>query len=275
MNDSKSLSMEHRKLEGSPFVKFPKVSVITASFNSENTIHETIFSVNAQTYPDIEHIFIDGGSTDSTLEIIRKECRSSSIIISEKDYGIYDAMNKGVQLATGDVIGILNSDDFYLSDHVLEAVAAHFAADPELEVVLGDVDFVNDDDLARTVRYYPAGNFKPWMFRFGLMPPHPATFVRKSAYERVGLYKLGYEIAADFDLLIRLLLVGGAKYRTARKTWVRMRTGGASTSGLKSMITITREFKRSLNENNFYTNYLMLACRLPFKLLTQLVGKRG
>jgi len=250
-----------------------KISIITVCYNSQAFISSAIESVISQDYDQAEFIIIDGASTDDTVSIVHSFGDSVSYFISEPDKGIYDAMNKGVQRATGDIIGILNSDDFYLNDQVLHQVAELFAADPELEVVLGDVDLVNDDDLTRPVRRYPVGNFKPWMFRFGLMPPHPAVFVRKSSYERVGLYKLGYKIAADFDLLTRLLLIDGAKYQVAHKTWVRMRTGGASTSGLNSVMIITREMKRSLQENDMYTNQLMLACRLPFKLLTQVLRK--
>ena len=249
-----------------------KISLITVSYNSAATIQTTLDSVAAQRYPDLEYIIVDGGSKDATLDIVNQYKDLITVCISEPDKGIYDAMNKGVQRATGEVIGILNSDDFYLNSNVLREVSELFAADPTVEVLLGDVDFVDDHDLNRPVRHYRTGNFHPWMFRFGLMPPHPAVFVRKEAYDQAGLYKPGYKIAADFDLLARLL-VGGAKYQAVHKTWVRMRTGGASTSGLKSMITITREMKRSLQENGLYSNSLMLMLRLPFKLLTQVLGK--
>ena len=247
------------------------ISVVTASFNSFNTILDTLKSVASQSYNNVEHICIDGGSTDGTQEIIENYPSCSISLISEPDFGIYDAMNKGIQRSTGDVVGILNSDDFYLSDDLLYEVAALFKADQELEVVFGDVDFVNDDDLLHPVRRYSAGNFKPWMFRFGLMPPHPAVFVRRSAYQRVGFYKLGYIIAADFDFLIRLLLIDGAKYKTVDKTFVRMRIGGVSTSGFKSNFIATREMKRSLRENGLFASVLLLMCRLPFKLLTQVL----
>lgn len=247
------------------------ISLITVSYNSETTISSTLDSVAAQHYPDLEYILVDGASNDGTLQIVRDFSGLITETISEPDKGIYDAMNKGIQFATGEVIGILNSDDFYLHGTVLKEVSSIFAADEDLEVVLGDVDFVRDNNLDRPIRKYSAGNFKPWMFRFGLMPPHPAVFVRKSAYERVGLYKVGYKIAADFDFLVRLLLLDGAKYRLAHKTWVRMRTGGASTAGWRSNQVITAEMKRSLSENGVYTNSMLLMCRLPYKLLTQVL----
>lgn len=250
-----------------------KISLITVAYNSAATIQTTLDSVAAQDYSDLEYIIVDGGSKDTTLDVVGRYPDLVTECISEPDQGIYDAMNKGVQRATGDVVGILNSDDFYLGDKVLDQVVELFSADLKLEVVLGDVDFVNDDDLSRTVRRYRAGNFKPWMFRFGLMPPHPAVFVRKSAYERVGLYKLGYKIAADFDLLTRLLLVDGAKYKTVGKTWVRMRTGGASTNGIKSNLISTKEMHYSLKENDLYSNLLFLSFRFPIKYVKQMLLK--
>ncbi|MBE7373015.1 glycosyltransferase family 2 protein [Pseudomonas lopnurensis] len=246
-----------------------KISVITVAYNSSATIKATLDSVQAQGYPALDYIVIDGGSTDTTLDIVRERPELVSQLISEPDRGIYDAMNKGVQRATGEIIGILNSDDFYLHSHVLQEVADAFAADPALEVLMGDVDFVSDEDLNKPVRTYRATGFRPWMFRLGFMPPHPAIFIRKTAYERVGLYKLGYKIAADFDFLVRLLLLDRAKYRIAGTQWVRMRTGGASTAGWKSNLTSTREMLRSLRENGVFSCLPMLLLRLPVKYIKQ------
>lgn len=250
-----------------------KISIITVSYNSVDTIRSTLDSIAAQIYPDLEYIIVDGGSTDGTLDLVDSYKGIVSQCISEHDQGIYDAMNKGINYASGDVIGILNSDDFYLHSEVLNEVVEFFSNDPSLEVILGDVDFVKNDDLSHPIRRYPAGNFRSWMLRFGIMPPHPAVFLRTSAYKRVGLYKLGYEIAADFDFLTRLLLVDGAKYQSAYKTWVRMRTGGASTRDFRSNLISSREMKCSMSENGLFSSYLMLMCRLPFKLLTQVLFK--
>ncbi len=246
-----------------------KISIITVAYNSSTTIETTLDSVQAQGYPDLEYIVIDGGSTDATLDVVRNYPGLVTQLISEPDRGIYDAMNKGVQRATGEVVGILNSDDFYCHSRVLQEVAEAFSADPQLEVLMGDVDFVSDEDLQKPVRTYRATGFRPWMFRLGFMPPHPAIFVRKSAYERVGLYKLGYRIAADFDFLVRLLLIDRAKYRIAGTQWVRMRTGGASTAGWKSNLISTREMLRSLRENGVFSSMPMLLLRLPVKYIRQ------
>jgi len=247
-----------------------KISIITVSYNSAKTIADTLRSVSTQTYTNIEHLIIDGLSSDRTMQEVEANSHSKLICISEPDNGIYDAMNKGVQRATGDVIGILNSDDFYVHDNVLNEVATYFATDPTLDVVLGDVDFVKSGKVGSPVRIYSASGFKNWMFRFGFMPPHPAVFVRKNAYERVGYYKVDYKIAADFDFLLRLLLIDGAKYQTTGKHWVRMLTGGISTSGWRSNFVITKELERSLIENNIFSCMPMLFMRLPVKYLRQI-----
>lgn len=249
----------------------PSITVVTVCYNSAATIAETIRSVAKQTYKDIEHVVIDGQSTDETLCVVEANRHRHLVINSEPDNGVYDAMNKGLGMARGEVIGILNSDDFYLHGGVLSEVAAAFAADPKLDVVLGGIDFVKNNDVTKPIRIYRANGFKLWMFRFGFMPPHPAAFVRKSAYERVGGYKTDYKIAADFDFLLRLLLKDGAKYQASNELWVRMLSGGLSTSSWRSNVTITRELRRSLHENGVRSNLLMLLLRLPVKFFSQMV----
>ena len=248
-----------------------KISIITVSYNSAATIADTLRSVVTQTYPDIEHLIIDGQSSDQTMQIVNANYHSKLVFNSEPDEGIYDAMNKGVWRATGEIIGILNSDDFYVHENVLNEVADTFVSDPTLDVVLGDVDFVRCGDLKNPVRTYKASGFKTWMFRFGFMPPHPAVFVRKTAYERIGPYKMGYKLAADFDFLLRLLHKDGAKYQATGKLWVRMLVGGASTSGWQSNSVITKEMQRSLRENGVFSNVPMLLLRLPLKFLKQII----
>jgi glycosyltransferase involved in cell wall biosynthesis len=232
-------------------------------------------SVLKQKYPNIEYIVVDGGSTDQTLCIVNEYKKDIAYIVSEPDRGIYDAMNKGVALATGDVIGILNSDDFYPSSNVIARVAENFKKNDGVDLVLGNVDFVHEVNLAKAVRFYSSYKFKPWKMRFGFMPAHPGAFIRRSAYEKIGNYKLGYKIGADFDMFVRMLVVSKLSYVTVNETFVRMRIGGVSTSGFESYKISTLEMLRSLNENNVYSNILFVLVRLPFKAVQKLKFKLG
>jgi glycosyltransferase involved in cell wall biosynthesis len=249
--------------------------VITVSFNSAEFIKSAIESVLSQSYSDIEYIVIDGSSTDGTQYIIQSYSGRISRVVSEPDKGIYDAMNKGVALATGDIIGILNSDDFYPSSNVIARVAENFKKNDGVDLVLGNVDFVYEDNLTKAVRFYSSYKFKPWKMRFGFMPAHPGAFIRRSAYEKIGNYKLGYKIGADFDMFVRMLVVSKLSYVTVNETFVRMRIGGVSTSGFESYKISTLEMLRSLNENNVYSNILFVLVRLPFKAVQKLKFKLG
>lgn len=244
-----------------------KVSIITVCFNSAATLRDTIESVLAQNYDAIEHVIVDGASTDETL-VIANEYRSRlGALISEPDKGLYDAMNKGVKAATGDIIGILNSDDFFESNDVISEVVKKFESTPEADLVFGDVVFVSPDDLDTVTRFYQAGHFRPWKLRFGWMPPHPATYVRKKAYAQVGEYRLDMKIAADYEMFVRWLLVNRCQYAWVDKVIVRMRTGGVSTSGLKSSLLLNREIVKACRRNGIYTNLLLVLSKIPFKLL--------
>lgn len=251
-----------------------KVSVITVCYNSEDTIESAIRSVAEQTHGDVEHIVVDGASTDGTMAAIGRHRDRLAKLISEPDDGIYDAMNKGIAVAEGEVVGLLNSDDFYETPEVLAGVVAEFERDPSLDMVLGNVSYARRGAEDRIVRRYDCGWFRPWMLRFGLMPPHPAVFLRRTTYRLAGPYKLGYRIGADFDMLVRLLLIHRCRYRIVNRSLVRMRLGGVSTAGMASVMTSTREMLRSLKENGIYTNVLFVSLRLPVKLL-QLVGVKA
>lgn len=242
-----------------------KVSIITVCYNSAATIEDTITSVLSQDYKDIEYIIIDGGSNDATLNIINKYRDKISTFISERDQGIYDAMNKGIKHATGDIVGILNSDDFYETKDVITEVVNNF--DTNTEVVFGDLIFVKPDNLKKITRFYSLPNFKAWKLRFGWMPPHPATFIKKSVYDKYGLYKINYKISADYEVFVRFLLVNKVKFKHLDKILVRMRDGGVSTSGLKSSLTLNKEIVKACGENGIYTNIFILMSKLPFKLL--------
>ena len=247
-----------------------KVSIITATYNSEKTILDTLKSLENQSYKEIEYIVIDGGSTDSTLGIIDEYLDKITHIVSESDKGIYDAMNKGLLLATGEVIGILNSDDLYSHNHVISYVVNHFSSHAEIDMVLGNVDFVAPNDLTKVIRFYSSFNFKKWKMRLGFMPAHPAAFIKKIAYDKVGNYKLGYKIAADYEMFVRMFFVYGLTYTKLNEALVVMRVGGVSSSGLKSNWVITEEILRSLKENSVYSNLFIVLLRLPIKFFQQL-----
>lgn len=244
-----------------------KVSIITVSYNSASTIKDTIESVASQTYDNIEYIVIDGNSKDKTMDIVTSYSNVIDNVVSEPDKGIYDAMNKGVQLATGDIVGILNSDDFYETTTVIEDIVEHFKNNKSSDVVFGDVVFVEPNDLKKVVRHYSSKKFKAFKLRFGWMPPHPATFIRKSVYDKYSLYKLGYKISADYEMFVRLLMVAKLPFSRINKVIVRMRSGGASTDGIQSSITLNKEIVKACRENGIYTNLFIVLLKMPFKLL--------
>ena len=249
-------------------------SVITVSYNSSDFISSAIESVASQKNVDIEYIIIDGNSKDKTVSIIQSYGNKVAKFISEPDKGIYDAMNKGLSLATGDVIGILNSDDFYPDSDVIAQVAQAFEKNPNVDMVLGNVDFVKADNLDLPVRFYSSFGFAPWKMRFGFMPAHPAAFIKRSAYEKVGSYALGYKIGADFEWFVRALMVQRLSYVKLNQTLVRMREGGVSTSGFKSYWLTSKEQLRALRNNGVYSNWLFVLTRLPIKFLQKLIKKQ-
>lgn len=250
-----------------------KISLVTATYNSSSTIAGCIISVNNQTYPDIEHIIIDGKSNDDTIEIIQCIPNRVSKIISEPDKGIYDAMNKGINLATGDIIGILNSDDFFTSDEVIEKIVSVFKT-KNIDGVYGDICFVKHADLNKVVRYYSSSWFKPSLFRLGFMPAHPSCYIRRKCYQEFGLYKTNFKIASDFELLIRYLKV--IKLRTSYLNFcvVTMRIGGVSTRNLKSNWNLNKEIVRACRENGVYTNMLILFFKYFIKITGYLFPNR-
>lgn len=245
-----------------------RISVITATYNSGRTIGDTLESVLRQTYSDVELIVVDGASRDDTMDIVRRyEPRFGGRMhwTSEPDRGIYDAMNKGIARATGDVIGILNSDDFYTSDTVLERVAEAMAGG-DVDAVYGDIHYVRDGDLRRCVRYYSSRPFRRWMMRLGFMPAHPSFYCRREVYERCGTFDTTYRVAADFENLLRLIYVNRIKTRYLPVDFVTMRTGGASTSGLSSHRQIMRDHLRALRSNGVWSCTPLLGLRYIYKI---------
>lgn len=244
----------------------PLISIITVVFNGASTLEHTIQSVIEQTYGNIEHIIIDGGSSDATLDILRKYDDKVDYWLSEKDAGIYDAMNKGILSATGDYIGMLNSDDFFSTPYALKEIAAAITLS-DVDAIFSCLDIVDSINLDRVLRRYRVKSFSSLMLRIGIMPPHPTFYCKKSCYENAGLYLTNYRIAADFEMLVRLLTKHHITWLFIDKTTIKMRTGGLSNSGIKSKWVVNREIIRACNENGLYTNMFLLLFKLPIRLI--------
>lgn len=242
-----------------------KISVITVAFNAATTIADTIRSVQSQTYGNVEHMIIDGLSTDGTQSVVQRLSDASTVLVSEPDRGLYDAMNKGVGLATGDVIGILNADDFFANEGSLAMVADHFTRHRDVDAVLGDVAFV--DDRLRPVRRYNSGRFTPERARWGWMPAHPGMYLTREAYDRVGRYRTDMKIAADFDFVLRAFTCARLPFAYLPEVLVHMRLGGASTESWRSRLTINREVVRACRDNGLYSNMAMVMSKYPMKAL--------
>lgn len=245
-----------------------KVSIITVTYNSAKTISNTLESLLLQSYKNIEYILIDGASKDDTVDVIKKYeplFNGKMKWISEPDKGIYDAMNKGINMSTGDIVGILNSDDFLTTPFVVEKLINSFKSS-SIDAVYGDVHFVNPRNLKKTVRYYSSKYFKPWQFRFGFMPAHPSFYCRRSCYEKFGVYELNYKIAADYDLLIRFLYKEKIKIKYLPMDFVTMRTGGVSTENINSRILLNKEIVRACKKYGIYTNLFFLCFKYIYKV---------
>lgn len=232
-----------------------KVSIITVVFNGAQTIEDAIRSVAEQeTVHEIEHIIIDGGSTDGTMEVVLSYESTIAKVVSESDEGIYDAMNKGLRFATGEVVGFLNSDDLLSDSSVIERVGAVFK-DPYIEACYGDLSYV-DKTLGSVVRYWRAGNFRLGSFRLGWCPPHPTFYARRSVYERFGGFNLQYRIASDVDLMMRFLEVHRVRCEYIPQLLVKMRVGGVSNRGVGSLWVVNREIWTGLARNGLHPSLI-------------------
>ena len=225
-----------------------KISIITVCYNSAKTITDTLRSVREQSFGNIEHIIVDGGSTDRTLELISVEGLHVSKLVSESDKGIYDAMNKGIALATGDIIGFINADDFYISPEVLSKVAAACEASGA-DCCYGDLCYVQQDDTSKIVRYWRSSPFRLGLFGKGWCPPHPTFFVRRSVYECLGRFNLNYKIAADVELMARFLVAGSISSFYIPEVLVHMRMGGTTNRSLSNIVRQNLEIRRALLGN--------------------------
>jgi glycosyltransferase involved in cell wall biosynthesis len=233
-----------------------KISVITVTYQSGATVRDTIESVLKQEYQDYEYLVIDGGSKDNTIDIIREyEPKFGGRMrwVSEKDKGMYDGINKGIRMATGDVVGIINSDDFYHRMDIFGVISKSFEENPGVQAIYGDVRFVKPDNLEKTVRYYSSKHWRPWRFRFGFMPAHPTFFTYKENFEKYGYYQYDYHIAADYELLIRHLYTNKVSAKYVPVDFMKMRTGGRSTNGWKANVLLNKEIVRACKENGIWT----------------------
>jgi len=247
-----------------------KVTIITVTLNSERTVEKTIRSVLSQKYKDKEYIIIDGGSTDSTVSIINKYKKKINKIIIEKDQGVYDAINKGINLSTGSVISLLHSDDIYKNAFVLSDVVKKFNYNEKTMIVIGDTGYLQKK-LFFLNRYYSASFFNCWMMRLGYSPPHPSTFIRKIVYTKHGLYKHKYKIAGDFEFFLRVLFIKKLSYILVKRFYVLMSPGGVSDRGMKSYFKTSIEILRALKENGVYSNIFLILLRFPIKLSNFLI----
>jgi glycosyltransferase involved in cell wall biosynthesis len=243
-----------------------RVTIITAVYNGGRSISTTLRSVARQDYRSIEHIVVDGASTDDTVEVIRSNNERVALLISEPDSGVYEAFNKGLRRATGDVVAFLNAGDSYESPDAVSKAIAEFSV-PGTQAVFADVLIVDATDEARIVRRYSSKRFSPRAMTYGLMPAHPSLFLRREVYERVGEYDTRFRIAGDFELCLRAFAKLPIQYRYIPEALVRMPRGGLSNSGWRSKWLITREMRRACALNGVRTNLIKLCMRFPLKVL--------
>lgn len=225
-----------------------KLSVVTATYNCADTLADCLDSVAGQTHTDVEHILVDGASTDGTLALLQAWSDQLAQLVSEPDGGIYFGLNKGLALASGEAVGFLHSDDVYANPEVLARVARAFA-DPAVEAVYGDLVYVAAEDTSRVIRYWRAGDYRPQRLRSGWMPPHPTLFLRRSLYERLGVFDTRYRIAADYDLMLRMLTQLQGRVQYLPEVLIRMRVGGVSNRSLANVLRKSWEDYRALRAN--------------------------
>ena len=243
-----------------------KISIITVTYNNASVIKDCLESVKSQKYNNIEHIIIDGKSTDETLSILKSRRKQLSVVLSEADKGIYDAMNKGIKIATGDVIGFLNSDDFYASNVVLSRVASIFNDNPSLDACYSNLIYINPNNLSKDVRYWRSTHYAPGLFSKGWCPPHQTFFVRSSIYKKYGNFNLKYCIASDVELMMRFLEVHKINAQYIPELWVKMRLGGTTNKNLKNIFIQNKEILYALNSHKLNYNWISF---FVFKIISR------
>lgn len=240
-----------------------KVSIITVCFNSAKTIEDTILSVLSQkTVHELQYIVVDGNSTDNTVNLVKKYDGKLKLIV-EKDDGMYDAINKGIKIANGEIIGILNSDDVFKSSDTLDQILAEFV-NQDISAVIGNCEIYNSFTEGR-YKTYRANLFRQWMFRFGFQPPHPSTFFKKQVYDDIGLFDISFVSAGDFEFLLRAIKINKINYKVLDIAIVKMRSGGLSSSGARSYIRTSKEILKALRKHKIYSNIFLVMIRLPIK----------
>ena len=252
--------------------KTMKVTIITVCYNSQDTIRDTIVSVINQTYANIEYIIVDGQSTDRTLDIVNSYREQITQVVSEPDKGMYDACNKGIKMATGDIIAILNSDDVYANNHVIQDVVAHFQQ-YNCDTLYGDLQYVDGNDLNRVTRNWVSGGFKKRKFLFGWMPPHPTFFVRKEVYQKHGGFKTNFKSAADYELMLRFLFKNQVTTGYLSKVLVLMRLGGMSNASIQNRLRANQEDQLAWDSNGLQS-YAFTLWLKPIRKIPQFLFGR-
>lgn len=247
-----------------------KISIITVVYNNEKTIKDAIESVLSQTYKNIEYVIIDGMSKDNTVSIIKKYEDKLGYFISEKDAGIYDAMNKGIIAATGDVIGILNSDDLYQDTTVINSVMTQFNQNPSLDIVFGDLLYVKSNNVNKIVRNWKSKSYNNNFFENGNVPPHPSLFVKKKVYNEAGLFNLDLKLAADYEFMLRIFKKHNFKSNYINKVIVKMRLGGATNKSFSNIKKQNKEILQAWKNNNLKAPLFLMPLRI-IKRLAQFI----
>ena len=243
-----------------------KISIITVVWNNEKTIKNAIDSVLSQTYKNIEYIVVDGSSTDGTVKIVQSYGDKISKFLSEKDKGIYDAMNKGIRLATGDIVGILNSDDFYKSNDILEIVVNEFI-NKDIDCLYGDLEYVDSKDTSKVLRYWKSKVYKDRLFENGWHPAHPTFFIKREYYKKYGVFNLDFKIAADYEIMLRFLKKYQLKSSYINKTFVKMRVGGESNRSIRNIVKANLESYRAWEINGLNINPIIFLLKPLSKIL--------
>ena len=244
----------------------PRISVITVVYNDVTNIIETIKSVRNQTYKNIEYIIIDGDSNDGTKELIQNNHELIDIFKSEPDSGIYEAINKGIRLSTGDYVGFLHCGDLFSNKYVITKVAKAIQKE-RTDAFFADVDIVDSNDTKKVIRHYSGKNFSKWKLRIGAAPPHPSLYCRREIYQRIGLYKTNYRVSSDYEMIVRMFVVNKISYSYLNFSMVKMRVGGESNNGFIGQLQQNLEIIDAAKSNKLYTNIFFVLMKLPLRLM--------